>query len=120
MHLSSRRVSPRTPRATTLAPERSSASSRTAHAHVALRRHAMGAATARRLLLTVMGEFVLPDGGVAWTSTFIALLDRFGIDQGTTRQALSRTQAAGLLTSERVGRLTRWHLTEAAEHLLAE
>src|SRR3974390_3924289 len=115
MHLSSRRVSPRTPRATTLAPERSSASSRTAHAHVALRRHARGAAPARRLLLTVMGEFVLPTGGVAWTSTFIEVLGRFDIDPGTTRQALARTMSAGWLGSERGGRRTRWHPTPARE-----
>jgi phenylacetic acid degradation operon negative regulatory protein len=55
-----------------------------------------------------MGEFVLPNGGVAWTQTFIDVLARFAVEAGTTRQALSRTATAGWLEAERVGRRTRW------------
>jgi phenylacetic acid degradation operon negative regulatory protein len=80
----------------------------------------MGADTARRLLMTVMGEFLLPSGGAAWTATFIDVLGRFEIDPGTTRQALARTAAAGWLSSERVGRQTRWRLTASGEQLLVE
>jgi phenylacetic acid degradation operon negative regulatory protein len=65
-----------------------------------------------------MGEFLLPTGGVAWTSTFIDVLGRFGIESGTVRQALARTASAGWLSPERVGRRTRWRITSAGEQLL--
>lgn len=85
-----------------------------------LRTHAVGADTARRLLMTVMGEYLLPSGGSAWTSTFIEVMARLDVESGTTRQALARTQAAGWLSSERPGRRTRWQLTPAGERLLVE
>jgi phenylacetic acid degradation operon negative regulatory protein len=84
------------------------------------RRHEAGAQSARGLLLTVLGEFVLPDGGVAWTSAVLSALERVGIAEKATRQALMRTSNAGWLTPERVGRRTRWQLTQAARRLLTE
>jgi phenylacetic acid degradation operon negative regulatory protein len=84
------------------------------------RRHAAGAESARGLLLTVLGEFVLPAGGVAWTSAVIDVLGRLGVEEKAARQALMRTAGAGLLVSERVGRRTRWRLTPAAQRLLTE
>jgi phenylacetic acid degradation operon negative regulatory protein len=84
------------------------------------RRHAAGAEGARGLLFTVLGEFVLPTGGVAWTSAFIDVMARLGIEEKAGRQALMRTAADGWLTSERVGRRTRWRLTDSAVRLLTE
>ncbi len=84
------------------------------------RRHAAGAESARGILFTILGEFVLPDGGDAWTSAFIEVMSRFGIEQKTTRQALMRTAGDGWLTPTRIGRKTSWHLTPAAEDLLME
>ena len=84
------------------------------------RRHAAGSASARGLLFTILGEFVLPAGGTAWTSAFIDLLGRLGVEQKATRQALMRTAADGWLTSERVGRRTCWRLTPSAEQLLGD
>ncbi|HEV7654117.1 MAG TPA: PaaX family transcriptional regulator C-terminal domain-containing protein [Mycobacteriales bacterium] len=84
------------------------------------RRDAAGAESARGLLLTLLGEFVLPSGGSAWTSAVIDALGRLGVEQKATRQALMRTAGAGWLTSERVGRRTSWRLTPAAERLLTE
>ncbi|MDQ2848139.1 MAG: PaaX family transcriptional regulator [Actinomycetota bacterium] len=84
------------------------------------RRHAKGAQSARSLLFTVLGEFVLPSGGVAWTSAFIQTLARLGVEEKASRQALMRTAADGWLSSERVGRRTRWRLTGNAERLLTE
>jgi phenylacetic acid degradation operon negative regulatory protein len=84
------------------------------------RRHAAGAESARGLLLTVLGELVLPAGGSAWTSAFIDLLGRLGVEEKAARQALMRTAGAGWLRSERVGRRTSWHLTPAADRLLTE
>ena len=45
------------------------------------RRHAAGAESARGLLFTVLGEFVLPAGGSAWTSAFIDVLGRLGVEE---------------------------------------
>ena len=84
------------------------------------RRHAAGAESARGLLFTVLGEFVLPSGGAAWTSAFIEVLGRLGVEEKATRQALMRTAADGWLVSERVGRRTRWQLTPSAVQLLTE
>jgi phenylacetic acid degradation operon negative regulatory protein len=84
------------------------------------RRHAAGADTARGLLFTVLGEFVLPNGGAAWTAAFIDILGRLGVEEKSTRQALMRTAEHGWLHSERIGRRTRWRLTASAEQLLRD
>jgi phenylacetic acid degradation operon negative regulatory protein len=84
------------------------------------RRHAAGAESAGGLLLTVLGELVLPAGGAVWTSAVIDVLGRLGVEEKAARQALMRTAGAGWLRSERVGRRTRWWLTPAAERLLTE
>jgi phenylacetic acid degradation operon negative regulatory protein len=84
------------------------------------RRHEAGAESARGLLLTVLGEFVLPSGGSAWTSSLIDALGRLGVEEKATRQALMRTAASGWLASQRAGRRTRWTLTGQARTLLTE
>ena len=84
------------------------------------RRHAAGAESARGLLFTVLGEFVLPAGGAAWTSTVIDVLGRLDVEEKAARQALMRTAADGWLRSERVGRRTRWWLTDTASALLTQ
>lgn len=84
------------------------------------RRHAAGAETARGLLFTVLGELVLPGDGSAWTSAFIDVLGRLGVEEKASRQALMRTAADGWLTSERQGRRTLWSLTPNARRLLTE
>jgi phenylacetic acid degradation operon negative regulatory protein len=89
-------------------------------APVLSRRHATGSESARGLLFTVLGELVLPTGGSAYTSAFIDVLSRLGVEEKTSRQALMRTAADGWLASERLGRRTIWRLTPAAEQLLIE
>ena len=84
------------------------------------RRHAAGAASARGLLFTVLGEFVLPTGGSAWTSAFIEVFGRLGVEEKAIRQALARTAADGWIRPERHGRRTRWWLTPDGERLLTE
>ena len=84
------------------------------------RRHAAGTESARGLLFTVLGEFVLPSGGSAWTSAFIGLFGRLGVEEKAIRQALMRTAAGGWLKPERIGRRTMWRLTPDAERLLTE
>jgi phenylacetic acid degradation operon negative regulatory protein len=84
------------------------------------RRHAAGAPSARGLLFTLLGEFVLPGGGSAWTSAVIAAFARLGVAEKAARQALMRTAAGGWLAAEKDGRRTRWHLTAAARQLLTD
>jgi phenylacetic acid degradation operon negative regulatory protein len=84
------------------------------------RRHAAGAESARGLLFTVLGEFVLPTGGSAWTSAFIETFSRLGVEEKAIRQALARTAADGWIRPERHGRRTRWWLTPEADRLLTE
>jgi len=85
-----------------------------------LRRHAAGTESARSLLFTVLGELVLPTGGEAWTSAFIDVLGRLGVEEKAARQALTRTATDNWLSSERVGRRTVWRLTPASERLLRD
>lgn len=84
------------------------------------RRHAAGAESARGLLLTVLGEFVLPHGGSAWTSAIIDVLGRLGVEEKAARQALMRTADDGWLTSQRHGRRTLWTLSPSGRRLLTE
>ena len=72
------------------------------------------------MLFTVLGELVLPTGGEAWTSAFIDVFGRLGVEEKAARQALMRTAADNWLSSERVGRRTVWRLTPAAERLLRD
>ncbi|MBO0691357.1 MAG: hypothetical protein J2P58_00535 [Acidimicrobiaceae bacterium] len=75
---------------------------------------------ARALLLTVLGEFVLPSGDSAWTTTLIDSLALLGVEEATARQALARSSTAGLIVAQRDGRRTRWTLTPRAHRLLTE
>jgi phenylacetic acid degradation operon negative regulatory protein len=84
------------------------------------RRDEAGAPSARGLLFTLLGEFVLPGDGTAWTSAVLEILARLGVEEKATRQALMRTATAGWLTAEKNGRRTRWLLTASARRLLTE
>jgi phenylacetic acid degradation operon negative regulatory protein len=84
------------------------------------RRREVGSASARSLLLTVLGEFALPRNEPVWTATVLDALGLLEVDQGASRQALARTSAEGILESERRGRRTAWALTERGKELLRE
>jgi phenylacetic acid degradation operon negative regulatory protein len=84
------------------------------------RRHAVGDTSARSLLLTLLGEFMLPQKGPVWTSTIVEVLDSLGVEEKSARQALARTAADGWVASERVGRSVRWSLTPSGRRLLTE
>jgi len=84
------------------------------------RRHEAGAPSARGMLLTLLGEFVLPADGTAWTSAVLAVFGRLGVAEKATRQALMRTSNAGWLEPDKVGRRTRWRLTPSARRLLTD
>ena len=84
------------------------------------RRRELGAASAGSLLLTVLGEFVLPAGEPVWTSALIRLLGELDVEEKAARQALMRTADAGWIAATREGRRTRWSLTAAGQRLLTE
>ena len=89
--------------------------------HPALsRRRELGATSARSLLLTVLGEFVLPRPEPVWTQTLIDVLAELGVEQKSARQALARTAAEGLLASDRSGRRVRWSLSSSGRQLLTD
>lgn len=76
--------------------------------------------SAKGLLLTALGEFVLPHDGAAWTSTLVAALSPLGVDERNTRQALTRLADDDVIASTRVGRKARWRLTEHGHRLLTD
>jgi phenylacetic acid degradation operon negative regulatory protein len=84
-----------------------------------LRRRSVGAPAARSLLLTILGEFVLPRGETVWQETLVAALVSIGYSEQAARQALARSARDGWLSTERVGRRARLSLTERASDFLA-
>ena len=74
--------------------------------------------SAKALLLTILGEFVLPNGGSAWTSTLIDSLALLDVAEPNARQAAARLSDDGIVTAVRHGRATRWELTPRGERLL--
>jgi phenylacetic acid degradation operon negative regulatory protein len=84
------------------------------------RRPRFGTASARSVLLTVLGEFVHPRGEAVWTTTLVAALGVLDIEEKAARQALTRTAADGILESSRHGRRVLWRLSPDGKALLEE
>ena len=84
------------------------------------RRREIGSASARSLLLTVLGEFVHPRHSSVWTATLLDALVAVGVEEKSARQALTRTASEGLLVSSRHGRRVLWELTPSGVELLEE
>jgi phenylacetic acid degradation operon negative regulatory protein len=84
------------------------------------RRHQAGSGSARSLLLTVLGEYLLPRVEPAWTSTLLHVLGGLGVEEKSTRQSLARMAADGWIVAERSGRRVRWALTPHGHELLTE
>lgn len=86
---------------------------------VTRREQAVGAPSVRSLLLTVLGEWVLPAGGSVWSTELVVALGALGVEETAARQALARTAASrDWLIAERVGRRVRWNLSPAGRDLL--
>lgn len=68
--------------------------------------------------MTMLGEFVLPNGGTVWTSTIVGGLTASGVSERNVRQAIARLSKQGIIEVERHGRLARWNLTEQGTELL--
>jgi len=76
-------------------------------AHPAARRRGLGQTSARSLLLTLLGELVLPRDEPVWTQVLIDVLAGLGVESKSARQALARTAAEGLIRSDRAGHRVR-------------
>jgi len=76
--------------------------------------------SARSLLLTILGEFVLPSDEPPWTATLLHVAGGLGLEEKAARQALARLAADGWITAHRAGRRVRWALTRPGHELLAE
>ena len=75
--------------------------------------------SAKAILLTVLGEYVLPGDGAVWTSTIVEGLALFEISERNARQAVARLSDQGIVTAERHGRRVRWRLTDSGHKLLS-
>lgn len=84
-----------------------------------LRRRSVGAPAARSLLLTILGEYVLPRGEPVWQETLVGALVSVGHSPQAARQALARSVRGGWLESSRVGRRSRVSLSSRTCELLA-
>jgi phenylacetic acid degradation operon negative regulatory protein len=93
-----------------------------AAASVPSRSHALrprAGTSAKAVLLTVLGQFVAPRGGEAWTQTLIRALGAVDVEERNARQALSRLGEQGLVGGRRDGRRVRRYLTPESAELLA-
>ncbi|MGQ0623678.1 MAG: PaaX family transcriptional regulator [Sporichthyaceae bacterium] len=72
------------------------------------------------MLLTVLGELVLPSGRPAWTSALLHVLAGLAVEEKSARQAIARTAADGWIISIRDGRRVRWDLAAPGRALLTE
>jgi phenylacetic acid degradation operon negative regulatory protein len=70
------------------------------------------------MLLTTLGEYVLPLRSPAWQETLIEALGALGYKLHAARQALARSVAAGWLQTERQGRRSRVALTDETTQML--
>ena len=83
-----------------------------------LRTRSLGSAAARSVLLTILGEYVLPRSGAVWQETLVAALGAMGYSEHASRQALARSVRDGWLMSERQGRRARVSLSTGTAELL--
>ncbi|VVE18196.1 Transcriptional repressor PaaX [Pandoraea nosoerga] len=74
--------------------------------------------SARSLLLTLLGEFVMRENRPVWTATLLHVLEGVGIAEKAARQAIARASAAGWIENARDGRRASWTLTEYGRELI--
>jgi phenylacetic acid degradation operon negative regulatory protein len=83
-----------------------------------LRRRSVGAPAARSVLLTVLGEYVVPAGDGVWQETLVGALEALGYKTQAARQALARSVTGGWLRTERHGRRARMFATDETAAML--
>lgn len=76
--------------------------------------------SARSMLLTVLGDVVLPSGGQVWLQALTTGAGALDISPDATRQALRRLANQGIVTASHEGRNARYELTESGRRRLAD
>lgn len=76
--------------------------------------------SARSVLVTILGDTVAPLGGVIWLADLIGLASSFGYNDRLVRTSMFRLAADGWVTNERVGRRSRYSLTEFGQAEIAD
>jgi ring-1,2-phenylacetyl-CoA epoxidase subunit PaaA len=80
----------------------------------------MATPSARPLLLTVLGDAVLPTGGQVWLGALTRAMETVDVSAQSTRQALRRLAGQGIVEAERHGRLAAYRLTGPGRQRLEE
>lgn len=76
-------------------------------------------ASARSLLLTLLGEYVYPSTEPVWTQTLLQAFAVVGIAEKAARQALARASAAEWIEGGKEGRQAWWCLSPGGTRLIA-
>ncbi|MCC6437496.1 MAG: phenylacetic acid degradation operon negative regulatory protein PaaX [Acidimicrobiales bacterium] len=70
--------------------------------------------SARSVLVTLFGDSIVPAGGELWLADLIGLCAPFGFNDRLVRTSMFRLSTEGWFETERVGRHSRYRLTETA------
>ncbi|MFK8024882.1 MAG: PaaX family transcriptional regulator C-terminal domain-containing protein [Ilumatobacter sp.] len=70
--------------------------------------------TARTVLVTIFGDTIQPATSSVWLAQLFKLTDALGFNERLVRTSMTRLVAEGWLDNERVGRQSRYSLTETA------
>lgn len=70
--------------------------------------------SARSVLVTIIGDTLVPIGSSLWMSQMLRLSEGFGFSDRLVRTSMNRLVAEDWLYTERVGRQSRYHLTNLA------
>jgi phenylacetic acid degradation operon negative regulatory protein len=72
--------------------------------------------SARSHLLTLLGEYALPNRKPIWTATLLEALVAIGFAEKAARQAIARAASAGWLEGSRDGRRVMWRISAELQH----
>ncbi|MBZ5738438.1 PaaX family transcriptional regulator [Nocardioides mangrovi] len=75
-------------------------------------------ASARSLLITVVGEMLKDTDEGVWTAALLRVFAGLGVEDHACRQLLARSAAVGWVERERRGRAVRWRLAERGRELV--
>ena len=67
--------------------------------------------SARSVLVTILGDTVVPLGGTVWLSDLIAMAEPFGFNERLVRTSMFRLVSERWVENERMGRRSRYSLT---------
>lgn len=75
---------------------------------------------AKSLIVTVLGDALMPHGGAIWLGSLISLMAPFGINQRAVRTGVLRLVREDWLVAKPRGRRSYYHLTEAGHIRIAD